>query len=203
MEKNFIPVYVHKHQTMPDLIRIDTSATSPDGYRIDTMFYALNPFSTYTKLNGTYNLYFLNNEKPPYHTVNVSYNENLFQYKKKGTGFSSLILASYAFRVDSSRVLSFENSISGRHKTITLYDTSINYDLSIEQKKYLFRLTTFAKPHLYWKCLPNCLCVPTDDKDQYDTKMGCMYNCYNCNFNQKNFVNDSSQVLDKIFKKSL
>lgn len=198
MEKNFVAVYIHRHKTMKDLIRIDYKSKPPEGYQNETMFYAINPFSTYTKINGTYVIYFLNNEKAPYQTINISYNDNFYHF----ASFSNIMLVSYSFHVENSRFLYFENSRFDTHKNIIVHDTNPNYDVPMNQKKYLFRLTIFDKPYLYWKCLPNCICVPTDNKNEYDTKMGCMYNCYNHNYNQNTYVNDSSKVLHEIFKKS-
>ena len=198
MGKNFVPLFIHRHKIFKELIRIDDQEQPKDGYETEKMFYVIDRFSTYTKLNGTCNLYILNYEQPPYNTLNISYNDNLVFPNKKKHPFSTFIFASYTFQVENSKSLYIENGFYKNYKNIVLHYRNINQHVPIYEKKYLFRITVFTKPYLFWKCLPNCICVPTDDENEYDTKMGCMYNCFNHNYNQNNYVNDSSKLLHDI-----
>lgn len=203
MEKNFDPIYIYKHRHL-NFIRIDNINTPPSkDYYLYKKIFVIKPGVTYSKLNGSINLYLYNHNFEPFNTINVSFNNNLNKYhnlQARGI-FSLLVIKTFQFTFENSNIFYIENDFYFPHRKITMHETNINHNQTIDNKRFLFPLVYFDKPLLYWKCLPNCICIPTDDEKQYDTRTACMYNCFNNNiYGNQVYINDSSKVLHDIFK---
>lgn len=165
----------------------------PPSYRLERVIWVLNPrifppipigtamFTVYQNSDYPYNTIYINWVAFPIMTNVIYGNFSFIAYK---TSIPKTIPI-YILNEDiKCRIIIDQETIRNYFLTTPFQDRSLNYDN--------FVLYVSESPTLFWKATTECLCIPSDDPNDYDTLVECQKDTYKRIKNKTSFTANSA-----------